>query len=176
MRKLFPLLASVVLLCWAAQVRATTLPDACGDDKVKFDASKQKATSLSERLPSGKARIVFVEMSTRSGGIPFFSTTALTTRLGLDGHWAGAVDKKTYVSLVVDAGERHLCASVQGKKEMIGVNSLTAQEGQTYYFQFEIKNTLDGQGFNHYHYGLTQLSEDEGKFRIKAILADAPSR
>lgn len=173
---------SKLLLLWlltaacTATANAVTLPDACGDDKVKFEVSTQKTSAAATSPAEDKARIVFVEMSTKSGRwVPFGASTDFVIRLGLDGSWAGAVGNKSYFAVDITPGEHHLCSSVQGKKDMIGVASLTAEPGKTYYYQFEIKNTLDGQGFSHYAYALSKLDDDEGKFRVKALDVATPT-
>jgi hypothetical protein len=90
-----------------------------------------------------------------------------TTRFGLDGGWVGATKGDSYFTLTVDPGERNLCASMQSapsnrKKEFTHVASFTAEAGKVYYFEAQITivpiPSLE----------LSQLSEAEGKYRLKA--------
>jgi len=176
MSRCFLLLSLALLFNARIAAAQATLPDACGDDKVKFEVTTQKAPDAPPPPADTKAKIVFVEMSTKSGRwVPFGASTDFTTRFGLDGSWVGAVVNKSYFTLDVAPGEHHLCSSVQGKKDMIGVASLNAEPGKVYYYQFEIKNTLDGQGFNHFAYALSKLDEDEGKFRLKTLDVALPT-
>ena len=45
----------------AVQARATTLPDACGDDKIKFDVKTEKSKTAPLPPAAGKAQIVFID-------------------------------------------------------------------------------------------------------------------
>lgn len=160
---------SLSCLAGAAHASKTVLPDACGADSVKFSVTTQKPSAPPPPPVEGKAQLVFVEMSTKSGGWSPFAKTEFTTRFGVDGSWVGAISNKSYFTLDVAPGLHHLCSSVQQKKDMIAASSLTTEAGKVYYFELTITNHLDGQGFNHYAFAFSPLEEDEGKFRMKAL-------
>jgi hypothetical protein len=179
----------VLLLCaslfFSVQARAKTiLPDACGDDSVKFDVSMQKDRPVLAPPPDGKAQIVFVESWVKNmpsiGGGPI-------VRFGMDGAWVGANKGDSYFALTVDPGVHHLCASVQTisgrmKKNSVGMTSFTAELGKTYYYQFTFTQsggmvmgasgpgvTNGGGGMQvNYSFDFAAVPEDEGKYHVKA--------
>ncbi|MGD0831691.1 MAG: hypothetical protein ABR907_12145 [Terracidiphilus sp.] len=162
---------------FASTAQATTLPDACGSDNVAFQVTLKNGQPASLSPAAGKALIVFIETSTKSGRwTPFGSSTDFTVRFGLDGEWVGATGNKSYFTVDVAPGEHHLCVSAQGSghaKSMIGAKSFTAEAGKVYFYEFKIENQLDGQGFNHYSSGFSKLDDDEGSFRVKAYAVSA---
>jgi hypothetical protein len=166
-RKLNALLLGVFLVA-AVEARATVLPDACGDDKIKFDVTTQKAQSAPAGPAEGKAQIVFVE--DESGMIGTFMYA--TVRFGLDGAWAGANYNNSYFIVTVDPGVHHLCASWQSSlgrlKKNVDVASFTAEPGKTYYFAANVKVIPTGDNSASYDFALAQLNDDEGKYRVKA--------
>jgi len=84
-------------LASAVQARATILPDACGDDKVKFDVRTEMSTTAPAPPAEGKAQIVFIENENHMIG-PFMYATV---RFGLDGSWAGANNNNSYFTVTV---------------------------------------------------------------------------
>ena len=155
-------------LAFAVQARATILPDACGDDKVKFDVStksKQPAPSAPE---AGKAQLIFIENENHMIG-PFMTATV---RFGMDGAWAGANNNNSYFAVTVEPGVHHLCVSWQSAlpmlKKSIDVASFTAEPGKVYYFAATVKVIPTGDNSANYDFALSQLDDDEGKYRIKA--------
>ncbi|HEY1253216.1 MAG TPA: hypothetical protein VGF01_00395 [Terracidiphilus sp.] len=178
----------VLLLCAsllpAVQAFAKTiLPDACGDDSVKFEVKTENDQPAPEPPPAGKAQIVFIENSIKDG--------TPTVRYGMDGAWVGANKGNSYFYVTVDPGVHHLCAgwqSSQGRlQKSIDVASFTAEPGKVYYFAASITMTGGGGGFipptmgpnglsgggpvmggGILSFGLSQLNEDAGKYRVKA--------
>jgi hypothetical protein len=159
-----------VLLISAAQAGATILPDACGDDRVKFEVKTEKGQPAPPAPPEGKAQIVFVENENHMIGAFMYATV----RFGMDGAWTGANYSNSYFVLNVEPGVHHLCASWQSStvfKKMIDVASFTAEPGKVYYFAADVMVTGTGSGkeeSNNYDFHLSQLNEDEGKYRVKA--------
>lgn len=148
-------------LASAAGVRAASLPDSCGDDKVKFDVKTEKAQPIPAGPTAGKAQIVFIESENQMVG-PFHEATV---RFGLDGSWVGANYGNSYFTLTVDPGVHHLCASWQSdiEKNNVDVTSFTAEPGQVYYFAAQV--TVNSR--NSVTFALSQWNEDEGKYRLK---------
>jgi len=178
-----------LLLCTslvpAVQARAKTiLPDACGDDSVKFDVDTQANQTALAPPAAGRAQIVFIESYEKN--IPMIGGAPIV-RFGMDGAWAGANKGDSYFTMTIDPGVHHLCASWQTdsgrmKKNSVGMDSFTAEAGKIYYYQF--KFTLNGHGYPgatgpgvrsggggmdmDYSFEFRAASEDEGKYHIKA--------
>jgi len=167
------------LLAFAAQALAKTiLPDACGDDGVKFEVTALKNAPPPAPPADGKAQIVFIEDESQGLGFGMHATI----RYGLDGAWAGANNGNTFFVMNVEPGEHHLCVSWQSAlkmlKKSIDVASFTAEAGKVYYYSADIKITTirgasgpgvtSGGGGANIDFGLLPLNEDEGKYRVKA--------
>ena len=159
------------------QVRATTLPDACGDDKVQFDVKIAKDQPVPAPPVSDKAQIVFIGVVDAPGclGCGIFSP-----RIGVDGSWAGATKGNSYFALSVDPGVHHICAdwksisAARGKN--IGVTSFTAEPGHVYFFEVRIADQFEGVSGapggavstqSQWVLHLSPLSDDEGRYRVK---------
>jgi hypothetical protein len=168
MKRNFILLFLCLLLCAALPARATILPDACGDDKVKFDVTAEKSKTPPAPPAPGKAQIVFIENENHMLG-PFMYATV---RFGLDGAWAGANNNNSYFVVAVDPGVHHLCASWQSAlpslKKSIDVASFTAEPGKVYYFAANVRVIPVGENAATYDFGLSQLDDDAGQYRLKA--------
>lgn len=186
-KETFVLLALVAVSFSSTGASAKTiLPDACGDDKVKFDVRTEKDQPPPAPPEPGKAQIVFVEDNPRMVA-PFHYATV---RFGLDGTWAGAGNGDSYFVVSVTPGEHHLCADWEGNKRGVGTASFTAEAGRIYYFA--AKAGIAGGGGGGYiaptmgangamtgggqfagapriaTFDFGQLSEDDGKYRVKA--------
>ncbi|MGD0801106.1 MAG: hypothetical protein ABR906_07315 [Terracidiphilus sp.] len=165
------------------QARATTiLPDACGDDDINFDVKTLKDQPPPAPPPDGKAQIVFVEEQNQRAG----TFTFATVRYGVDGAWVGANHGDSYFVLNIAPGVHHLCASGQRYgKEAVGLTTFTAESGKVYYFDANMMVTRSGGGFVSVSGALgtstgmapgsvntafrfTQLSDDDGQYRVKA--------
>jgi hypothetical protein len=163
-----------MLLCASllatAQARATVLPDACGDDKVKFEVKSEVSDPAPLPPPAeGKAQIVFIENVERYG----LYLTDPATRFGVDGKWAGANKGNSYFILSVDPGMHHLCANWQSSKDSesskVSMASFTAAANRVYFFQVRILVRQDSQGWvKERTFELTQLGEDDGRYQVKA--------
>ena len=157
-----------VSLVFAAQARATVLPDACGDDKIKFDVSAKSGQPAPAPPPAGKAQIVFIENENHMLG-PFMYATV---RFGLDGAWAGANNNNSYFAAMVDPGVHHLCVSWQSAlpmlKKSVDVASFTAEPGKVYYFAANVKVIPAGDNNTTYDFNLAPLDDDAGQYRVKA--------
>jgi len=154
---------STFLLCaslaCAGPVWATTLPDSCGNDKVKFNVKTEGGQPAPVEPADGKAQIIFIEDENQPIG-PFMHATV---RLGMDGAWLGANNGNSYFAVTVDPGVHHLCASWVGKN--VEATSFTADAGQVYYFAARVNvESRYSVAFN-----LSQLNEDEGKYLVKGL-------
>jgi hypothetical protein len=178
--RVFLLLLCASLLPAMQAWAKTILPDACGDDSVKFDVSTQRDHLAPEPPPAGKAQIIFVEEQNRRA-----SFHLVTVRYGVDGNWVGANYGDSYFVANVTPGVHHLCVNAQGDRKAVGVTSFTAEAGKIFYYEASTTVTVGGGGMvttqdpngtapgmaagsvNKF-FQFTQLSEDEGKYRVKA--------
>lgn len=184
---------AIAVLCLALAPIAgakTVLPDACGDDKVQFEVRGVDDHSQPLTPDAGKALVVFTEEGL-SNHVDF------TTRYGIDGTWAGATHGNSYFLVQVTPGQHHLCAAPQGhfgitggqREHLIGATSFTAEAGKVYFFGSKESSTgTPGQttyvppaagstgpgqyastsGSQSIHIDYYFLSDDEGRFRVKA--------
>jgi len=169
--RLVALLVSVSLVS-AVQAWATVLPDACGDDKVKFNVKTQAGQPAPAPPVAGKAQIVFIETMDEEN-LAFCKDCDVVARLGLDGAWVGANKGNSYFAYTVEPGEHHLCTNWDSPRaflsQKVGVADFTAEPGKTYYFQarFLIKMVDIDTAQLEQRLDLTQLSDDEGKYQVK---------
>jgi hypothetical protein len=161
-RGLSALVLCACLAC-AGRVRATTLPDSCGADNVNFDVKTEKSQAGPAGPAEGKAQIIFIENESQMIGLGMYATV----RFGMDGAWVGANHGQSYFALTVDPGVHHLCASWQSSlrsvKKNVDLTSFTAEPGHVYYFAAQV--TVASR--DNMIFGLSQLNEDEGKYRVK---------
>jgi hypothetical protein len=150
-------------------VWGTVLPDACGDDKVRFEVTTQKDQPPPAGPEAGKAQVVFVESMDMHGQLCI--ACAVTARLGVDGQWVGASKGNSYFAIAVAPGEHHLCADWQsniGKlRSKVSLASFSAEPGKVYYYQVKIvsKRVDDPNPDNTFE--MSSMSEDEGKYGVK---------
>ena len=174
---------SLFLACLACAPLAsakTILPDACGDDSIKFDVSTKKDQPPPTPPAEGKAQIVFVEEQNARA-----SFHLVTVRYGVDGNWVGANYGDSYFVLDITPGVHHLCVNAQGDKKAVGVTSFTAEAGKVYYYEASTTVIRSGGGMIttsgpngpstgmapssvNKSFQFNQLTEDEGKYRVKA--------
>jgi hypothetical protein len=71
-----------------------------------------------------------------------FKIGAVKIRIGLDGQWVGANHGNTYFYFPVDPGDHNFCANWQSSHgrllKLSSAVSLTAEEGQVYYFPTKV--------------------------------------
>jgi len=149
------------LAAFAAHAVATTLPESCGNDKVKFNVSHSSAPAGVGLAEPGKAQVIFIEsLDTNARCIG----CEITARIGVDGNWAGADKGNSYFVASIDPGTHNLCAnwqSVNGYlKNKVAMASLSAESGKTYYYKVNVSLAS-------YAFDLVPVTEDEAKFRLK---------
>ncbi len=174
MKPNFPLLFLCVSLASAVCASATVLPDACGNDAVKFDVKTQNNQPAPAGPEAGKAQIVFIETLDRTWMCLGCGTPS--TRFGMDGAWVGANQGNSYFAIDVAPGEHHLCAGWQSVfghlKQMVGLASFTAEAGKVYYFEAKTTLHVHNYGDNAHEtdrdLDFVQVNDDEGHYRVKA--------
>lgn len=142
------------------------LPDGCGDDAIKFEVNLENNGPAPGLPNDGKALIVFSE------NIPGESKAFSTARFGVDGAWVGATKGDSYFTLGVDPGDHNLCVSMQSaatrdKKLFTQTATLTAEAGKVYYFEAAL-NVIGNGEVGVAAFDLVQLSDKDGKYRLKA--------
>jgi Protein of unknown function (DUF2846) len=149
------------------------LPDGCGDNKVEFRVDAVSTPTIPP-LADGKARIYFLEKYNK----PALSFTILT-RFGVDGSWMGATRHNSYFFVDVAPGEHKVCGSVKGKRDLVGMMTLNAEAGKTYYWEanyailfgaVQVTATPHGTSTHrpsHVDTGFDLVDNDEAAFRIK---------
>jgi hypothetical protein len=153
------LLLSLLCLALVSAVQArakTILPDACGDDSVKFDVKTEKDHPAPVGPAEGKAQIVLIE---------YQDSMKLPVRYGLDGAWIGANYGNSYFTVDVLPGVHHLCANMQYShiKNIVDMSTFTAEAGKVYYIT---ANVIFARNVHH-KFKLLLESEDVGKYRVK---------
>jgi len=142
----------------AVEARATVLPPACGDDKIKFDVTTQKDQRAPAPPQAGKAQIVFVEDQNAAHN-PFHPWDVV--RFGMDGAWVGANMGNSYFTLDVAPGMHHLCVNVQGWKNF-DLAPVNAEPGKVYYFAGQV---TESQYYD--NFVLVQLNDDQAQYQLK---------
>lgn len=113
----------------------------CGTKNVWLNVKLDHARYAPAKPEPGKALVYFVQDTTEV----FNNIRAITTRVGLDGAWAGGLKSNSYFSVSVAPGEHHLCANFQAHAleksadlasgKMIELANFTAEAGKIYYFR-----------------------------------------
>jgi hypothetical protein len=150
------------LLSFATLVWATDLPESCGDDKVKFDVKTESNRPAPAPPTEGMAQIILIQNENEMVA-PFSNATV---RYGIDGTWVGANNGNSYFAVLVAPGVHHLCANWQSSISLaknVGLTSLTAEAGQTYFFAAQI--TVNGRNAPTFYF--SKMNEDEGKWQVK---------
>ena len=153
--------AAIVLLfcCALAQDKTaiSTAESACGLQDAKFEVKSDKSQHPAPTPEEGKALIYFI------------ADGHLTTPIGVDGKWVGAVNDGKYFFVPVEPGEHHLCAMLQSFmiREVltwlprVSVHSLKAEPGGTYYFRARLVGISTG-----FVLQLDRLDSDEGRWFV----------
>lgn len=153
--KAFSVLAVAVLFSFATPLIGQKPPRrlwaACGDTQTQFSvhlARQQNSIAPSE---PGKARVFFIEDLDTSG----------IARIGIGGHWVGALKRSSYFSVSVDPGERHLCAATNDGH--VALAHFVAEEGKTYYYRVFVFYNRNDRVAN---LTLDPVDSDEAEFQI----------
>ena len=113
----------------------------CGPVHEQFSVKVDKAQHKVTEPEAGKAMVyVIVEEKPRPGNALYLGN--ITTRVGVDGSWAGANYGESYVSFAVEPGEHRVCSdwqsSVKSRQKLSAAAELTAEAGKIYFFRVEL--------------------------------------
>ena len=135
-------LSILVLLCAAPvfaqnQPNITSTPPVCGPDGSRFNVKTESRQHPTGQPAAGKALVYFLEDDDNFNSVP-----KPTTRMSVDGSWAGATHGNSYFYVSVDPGEHHLCAVWQSAVDFSSgrqsaLAHFTADSGGVYYFRVE---------------------------------------
>lgn len=105
---------------------------ACGPKGARFDVKLDESQHMLAQPDPGKARVYFIQdigLTNCLGGC--------STKIGLDGEWAGANQNNSYFSISLDPGEHHACANTDPKlsPHTVALAHFTAEAGKVYYFR-----------------------------------------
>ncbi|WP_348261678.1 hypothetical protein P8935_17980 [Telmatobacter sp. DSM 110680] len=165
MRVKLAVLALAVILVSAIKTEASTLPDSCGSDKIKFEVKTEKDHPAPSLLDPSKAQLILIQTENHMI-TPFHGATV---RWGMDGAWIGADNGDSYFVLTAQPGIHHLCANWQSAFKTLNKNvdltSFTAEAGHVYYFQADVH--VESQ--QSVSFALTQVNEDKGQYLVKTF-------
>lgn len=127
-------LLALALSAFAQEEYSIPAP-ACGPRSTNFDVKRDETQHTLTPPEPGKARVYFIQ----DMGVTNCIGSCLTTKIGLDGAWMGAVQNNSYFSASVDPGEHHACANRQSHfaraNQMNAFAHFTAEAGKVYYFR-----------------------------------------
>jgi hypothetical protein len=121
--------AALALLLLSMSMSATAqsadaiYKQACGPLQAKFIVEQAKGQPPTAPGP-GKALVFFIQKG-----------NGFTTRVGLDGAWAGVLQSDSYIFVSVASGEHHACAaSLNRKRPEVELVNFKVEAGKTYYY------------------------------------------
>lgn len=147
----------------------TAAKAACGQPEDTFSAKEIQpqpdAPSLNTSSPTaGKAQVYIIEAQDKIG---FCIGCDVTAKVGLDGSWIGATRGNSFLSVVVDPGEHHLCTTWQSLRSDLSrktaLNGFAAEAGKTYFFRIRV--TLETE-HTPASFLLDPVNSDEGRLLL----------
>jgi uncharacterized protein DUF2846 len=124
----------------------------CGPDSIRYNVKMDKHQHTLAAPESGKALVYVFEDDV--------SSFQATTRVGLDGKWAGGNVAGSYMFFSVMPGAHRLCLNWQGSPQSGAAVDFTAEAGKIYFFQAKLKSPSG------YDVSLKLAPEAEGHFLI----------
>ncbi|MGA9981297.1 MAG: DUF2846 domain-containing protein [Candidatus Sulfotelmatobacter sp.] len=159
------LIVIVIFLAASAfgQQKSVALAAACGPKSTSFNVKLDESQHTLAQPEPGKALVYFVQ---DIGEVNCFGG-CLTTKIGLDGTWVGAIQHNAYFSVSVNPGEHHVCANPQSHvgwiSRRVGLAHFTAEAGKVYYFR-----TRGFIGGNQLLFDLDPVDSDQAKYFISS--------
>ena len=148
---------ALIAFLLAASALAQNSSSACGSENRSFNVMLDNSHSSLPNPEPGKATAVFIQdFGARNLGIGVH----VIGRIGVDGSWVGAIKGNSYLSVLLEPGEHHICVNLDS--ELLGnpveFAHFTAQAGKVYYFRsryMSAGNLL-----------LSPVDSDEAKYQI----------
>ena len=170
MRSKFAVPALAVFLVAAIHAEGATLPDSCGNDKIKFEVKTQTGQTAPATPESDKAQLILLERENHMVS-PFHDATV---RWGMDGVWVGADNGNSYFALAINPGVHNICvnwqSSLKALNRYVDMTSFTAEPGQTYYFQVDVN--VESQ--YSVSFALSQINDYKGQYLVKTSALSVP--
>jgi hypothetical protein len=140
----------------------------CGPSNVNFDVKTSKNKPVAPSPPAGKALVYVIETMWEEPGLQI-DGLKVTTRVGVDGAWVGAIHGDSYFFFPVDPGEHSVCtdwqSSIFTRSRLASAADLTADAGQVYYFRTKVRDeTKDRPG----EVKIEPIDEAEAKLLISS--------
>jgi len=161
--------ALAIMIFFAASLFAqskpgSVVPAACASKNANFDVKLDESQHALLPPEAGKARVYFIQDLGRIDCLG----SCMTTKIGLDGAWIGAVQHNSYFSVSVAAGEHHLCANPQSRfavvNRVVALAHFTAEPGKVYFFRTRTVGDRDNPFFD-----LDPLDSDQAEYLIAAF-------
>jgi hypothetical protein len=112
----------------------------CGPSQTQFDVKTDKHQHAVMHPEPGKALVYVIVEERRDPHEQQIGD--ITTRVGLDGNWAGANHGQSYISIAADPGAHRLCTDWQSRlkaeQKLSAAADLVAEAGKTYYYRAEV--------------------------------------
>ena len=148
-----------------AQVPSSSLPVACGLEKVGFNVKLDDTQHALAQPEPGKALVYILR---DDGVLPNPDNLPYPViKIGIDGAWVGANEGNSWFAVTVEPGEHGVCASPQSIFELghiVELAHFTAETGKTYYFRARFTLTKRQAYLN-----LDSLDSDQGKYLIASF-------
>jgi hypothetical protein len=155
------LIAMLLAASASAQPQFAGVAAACGPKNVTFDAKRDDSQHSLPQLEPRKAQLVVIQ----DVGVLACLGGCITTKIGVDGAWVGALQHSSYFSLPIDPGEHHVCANRQlhfaRLNQMLALAHFTAESGKVYYLR-----TRTFAGRDQSLMDLDQVDIDEGRYFV----------
>jgi len=128
---------------------------ACGPGEIHFNVEAENFSDSVDQPAGGKALVYVI------------AEGPITSRIGLNGAWVGAIEGRSHLSFSVDPGEHHLCASWQSiflkQNKIVALYGFTAEVGKTYYFR--VRATVQGKNAP-YLQDIEPVNSDQGRYMV----------
>jgi hypothetical protein len=116
-----------------AQAPPSAATSACGPGNVSFKVRLDDSHQTQTQPNPGNALVYFIHDAGSSQALFAYPTT----KMGVDGAWAGANHGDSYFAISVEPGEHHVCATLQSSlyDSRAEFAHFTAEAGKVYYFR-----------------------------------------
>lgn len=154
--------SSLPALCAQPGESADSFPAACGPANVHFKVNVDTGDHPILPPEPGKARVYFIH-DAGSTDQPFPAYP--TTKFAIDGSWVGADRSNSWFSISIDAGQHHICASLQTSlyQPRIELAPLSAEAGKTYYYRTRLDISRQAELLE-----LEPINSDEARYLLTA--------
>jgi|SRR5579883_2972203 hypothetical protein len=158
-------LALLAITAFASAPAQSAAP-ACGPAGVDFDV-RDDPSHPAEQPERDKAFVYVIQDDGEGNCLEPLRGGCVTTRVGLDGMWAGATHHNSWIAFNVDPGVRHLCVTLQSRlkhaAQLVGLVHFNAEAGKTYYFRTRAFGREAG---SQIFLDFDPIDSDQGKFMV----------